>query len=61
MTSSHVDVVVIGAGPAGIVAAMRVDELAQIPLSFPTYAGILLNVAADAARQLNLSTTANVG
>jgi dihydrolipoamide dehydrogenase len=33
---------------------MRVDDLAQIPLSFPTYAGILTLVAADAARQLNL-------
>jgi dihydrolipoamide dehydrogenase len=33
---------------------MRVDELAQVPLSYPTYAGILARVAADAARQLNL-------
>jgi len=41
------DVIVIGAG-------MRVDDLAQIPLSFPTYAGILGRVAASAARQLNL-------
>jgi dihydrolipoamide dehydrogenase len=41
---------------AGIViaAGMRVDELAQIPLSFPTYAGILARVAASAARKLNL-------
>jgi pyruvate/2-oxoglutarate dehydrogenase complex dihydrolipoamide dehydrogenase (E3) component len=41
---------------AGIViaAGMRVDELAQIPLSFPTYAGILSRVAASAARKLNL-------
>jgi dihydrolipoamide dehydrogenase len=36
-------------------AGMRVDDLAQIPLSFPTYAGILTLVAADAARQLNLT------
>ena len=28
-----------------IAAAMRVDELARIPLSYPTYAGILVNVA----------------
>src|SRR5215813_4654036 len=35
-------------------AGMRVDELAQIPLSFPTYTGILGRVAASAARQLNL-------
>jgi dihydrolipoamide dehydrogenase len=41
---------------AGIViaAGMRVDELAQIPFSFPTYAGILARVAASAARKLNL-------
>jgi pyruvate/2-oxoglutarate dehydrogenase complex dihydrolipoamide dehydrogenase (E3) component len=41
---------------AGIVIAggMRVDDLAQIPLSFPTYAGILARVAASAARKLNL-------
>ena len=41
---------------AGIViaAGMLVDELAQIPLSFPTHAGILARVAASAARKLNL-------
>lgn len=33
---------------------MRVDELAQVPLSFPTYAGVLGRVAAQAARLLNL-------
>jgi dihydrolipoamide dehydrogenase len=38
-------------------AGMRVDDLAQVPLSFPTYAGILAFVAADAARQLNLTQT----
>jgi pyruvate/2-oxoglutarate dehydrogenase complex dihydrolipoamide dehydrogenase (E3) component len=40
---------------AGIViaAGMRVDDLAQIPLSFPTYAGILARVGASAARKLN--------
>ena len=37
-----------------IVAGMRVDDLAQIPLSFPTYAGILARAAASAARKLNL-------
>ena len=36
-----------------IAAKMRVDDLAHVPLSFPTYAGILLRVAANAARQLN--------
>jgi dihydrolipoamide dehydrogenase len=35
-------------------AGMRVDDLAQVPLSFPTYTDILGLVAADAARQLNL-------
>jgi pyruvate/2-oxoglutarate dehydrogenase complex dihydrolipoamide dehydrogenase (E3) component len=42
---------------AGIViaAGMRVDNLAHIPLSFPTYAGILARVAASAARKLNLN------
>jgi len=33
---------------------MRVDELAHVPLSFPTYAGVLGRVAAQAARRLNL-------
>src|SRR5436190_12091384 len=37
-----------------IAAGTRVDELAQIPLSFPTYAGILGRVAASATRKLNL-------
>jgi pyruvate/2-oxoglutarate dehydrogenase complex dihydrolipoamide dehydrogenase (E3) component len=34
--------------------SMRVDDLAQVPLSFPTYAGVLGRVAAQATRQLNL-------
>ncbi len=37
-----------------ITAGMRVDEFARIPLSFPTYAGILGRVAATLTRQLNL-------
>ena len=37
-----------------IAAGMRVDDLARVPLSFPTYTGILANVAAGAARQLDL-------
>lgn len=37
-----------------IAAHMRVDDLAQVPLSFPTYAGVLGRVAAQATRQLNL-------
>jgi dihydrolipoamide dehydrogenase len=40
-----------------IAAGMRVDELAQVPLSFPTYAGILGRVAASATRQLNLKAS----
>jgi pyruvate/2-oxoglutarate dehydrogenase complex dihydrolipoamide dehydrogenase (E3) component len=37
-----------------IAANMRVDELAGIPLSFPTYAGMLARLAASATRKLNL-------
>jgi len=40
-----------------IAAGMRVDDLARVPLSFPTYAGILGRVAASAARQLNLKVS----
>jgi pyruvate/2-oxoglutarate dehydrogenase complex dihydrolipoamide dehydrogenase (E3) component len=40
-----------------IAAEMRVDALAQVPLSFPTYAGILGRVAASATRQLNLKVS----
>ena len=36
-------------------ARMRVDDMAQVPLSFPTYAGVLGRVAAQAARRLNLN------
>ncbi len=39
-----------------ISAAIRVDELARIPLSFPTYTGILGRAAAMAARQVNLDS-----
>ena len=38
-----------------IAAAMRVDDLARIPLSYPTYAGILVNVAVKAAHELGLA------
>ena len=34
---------------------MRVDDLARVPLSFPTYAGVLGRVAATISRQLNLN------
>jgi pyruvate/2-oxoglutarate dehydrogenase complex dihydrolipoamide dehydrogenase (E3) component len=36
-----------------ITAGMRIDALAHVPLSFPTYAGILGRVAASVTRQLN--------
>lgn len=37
-----------------IAGGMRVDDLARVPLSFPTYAGVLGRLAASATRQLNL-------
>src|SRR5262245_48700926 len=40
-----------------IAAGMRVDNLARVPLSFPTYAGILGRVAYRAARELNLEVS----
>lgn len=36
-----------------IATGMRVDDLARVPLSFPTYAGILGRAAANASYQLN--------
>jgi dihydrolipoamide dehydrogenase len=46
---------------AAIVMAggMTVDALARIPLSFPTYSGILGRAAAVAARQLNVDAARN--
>jgi pyruvate/2-oxoglutarate dehydrogenase complex dihydrolipoamide dehydrogenase (E3) component len=38
-------------------AGMRVDDLAQVPLSFPTYVGILGRAAYRAAQQLNLEVS----
>ena len=35
---------------------MRVDDLARVPLSYPTYAGVLGRVAARITRQVNLAT-----
>src|SRR5262245_11232697 len=43
-----------------IAAGMRVDDLARVPLSFPTYAGILGRVAASTSRQLNLDGNWNL-
>jgi len=50
-----VDIVQVAA--IAIAGGMRVDDLAGVPLSFPTYAGILVNAAASAARQLGLTVT----
>jgi pyruvate/2-oxoglutarate dehydrogenase complex dihydrolipoamide dehydrogenase (E3) component len=40
-----------------IAAGMRVEDLAQVPLSFPTYAGILGRAAYRAAQQLNVEVS----
>src|SRR5262249_40812324 len=40
-----------------IAARMRVDDLARIPLSFPTYAGILAPVGASGEGELNLKVS----
>ena len=54
---AQLDVTATGFTPqrvsVAITAGMRVDELALVPLSFPTYAGILGRVAASVTRQLN--------
>ena len=72
------DIIVVGAGPAGLIAALhagelgartalvardafggmaandgRVEDLARIPLSFPTYTGILGRAAFKAIRQID--------
>jgi dihydrolipoamide dehydrogenase len=41
-------------------AKMRVDELARVPLSFPTYAGILVRAAYSLAQQLDLAISSQV-
>jgi pyruvate/2-oxoglutarate dehydrogenase complex dihydrolipoamide dehydrogenase (E3) component len=46
-----VDVAQIAA--VAIAAGMRVEDFARIPLSFPTYAGVLGRAAATAAHRLN--------
>ena len=38
-----------------IAGGMRVDELARVPLAYPTYAVVLVRAAVNAARELNLS------
>jgi len=51
------------AAAIAIAAGMRVDEVARVPLSFPTYTGIFGRAAASATRQLNqkVSSQANEG
>lgn len=48
-----VDIIQVAA--VAIAAGMRVDDLARVPLSFPTYAGALGRVAAKVTRELNLT------
>jgi len=47
-----VDIIQVAA--IAMAAGMRVDDLARVPLSFPTYAGALGRVAAKLTRELNL-------
>jgi dihydrolipoamide dehydrogenase len=42
------------AAALAMAGGMRVDDLARVPLAYPTYAGVLGRAAASAARQLNL-------
>jgi pyruvate/2-oxoglutarate dehydrogenase complex dihydrolipoamide dehydrogenase (E3) component len=53
-----VDVVQIAA--VAMSGGMTVDELARVPLSFPTYAGVLGRAAATAARNLNRGMAASL-
>ena len=46
-----VDIIQLAA--VAMAGAMRVDDLAQVPFSFPTYAGCLGRVAAKITRELN--------
>lgn len=46
-----VDVAQIAA--VAMAGSMRIDDLARVPLSFPTYAGILARAAATASHRLN--------
>jgi dihydrolipoamide dehydrogenase len=50
-----VDIIQVAA--IAVAAGMRVDDLGRVPLSFPTYAGVLSRVAASAALQLNLEVS----
>jgi dihydrolipoamide dehydrogenase len=50
-----VDTVQIAA--MAMATGMKVEDLARVPLSFPTYAGILGRAMITAARRLNRDTT----
>lgn len=45
---------IIQLAAVAMAAGMRVDDLAAVPLSYPTYAGALGRLAASATRQLNV-------
>ena len=47
---------IIQLAAVAMAANMPVDELAQVPLSFPTYGGVLGRAAATVTRQLNLTS-----
>jgi pyruvate/2-oxoglutarate dehydrogenase complex dihydrolipoamide dehydrogenase (E3) component len=49
------------AAAVAISAGMRVDELARLPLAFPSYIGNLAYAAADAARRLDLQVDWQLG
>lgn len=51
---------IVQAAAIVMAARMDVDELAHVPLSFPTYVGVLGRVAGIAARQLRLSADKQV-
>jgi pyruvate/2-oxoglutarate dehydrogenase complex dihydrolipoamide dehydrogenase (E3) component len=48
---------IVQAAAIAMSAGMRVDELARVPLAFPTYTGNLAYAAADAARALELDAS----
>lgn len=51
---------IVQAAAIAMAARMNVDDLAHVPLSFPTYVGVLGRVAAIATRQLNFSVNTQV-
>ena len=48
---------IVQVAAVAILAGMRVDELARVPLAFPTYTGNLAYAAASAARELELDVS----